>query len=276
MLKQRVVTALVLLAGLGGVSLYTGVQGFALMAAVIVIAGAWEWSLLAGWSAGSSRALFTAGFAVCLAALLYALGWPLQREPVQALMALACLWWLLALLAVLGYPGSARGWGRKPWLVVMGLLVLLPCWVAVVYLRQVHGLSGLLYVIAVVSGADIGAYFAGRAFGKRKLAPAVSPGKSWAGFWGGLTVALLLGSAAAWQGWFPQYQPWQCVLATLATALVSVLGDLLESMLKRFRGIKDSGRILPGHGGVLDRLDSLTAAAPVFVFFWLVWGGHGA
>jgi phosphatidate cytidylyltransferase len=142
---------------------------------------------------------------------------------------------------------------------------------ALIYLREAHGLNSVLYVVAVVCSADIGAYFAGRAWGHRKLAPAVSPGKSWAGFWGGLACALLLGVIAAWQQWFPMYAPWQCVMATGAASLASVLGDLLESMVKRHRGVKDSGRLLPGHGGVLDRLDSLTAAAPVFALFWLLW-----
>ncbi|MGO1749895.1 MAG: phosphatidate cytidylyltransferase, partial [Marinobacter sp.] len=141
-----------------------------------------------------------------------------------------------------------------------------------------NNLLVILYVFCVVWVADIGAYFAGRAFGKAKLAPRVSPGKSWAGVWGGLAavgafalVASALVSASAAEAAL-------LVAASLVTGLVSVLGDLLESMLKRFRGIKDSSRLLPGHGGIMDRIDSLTAAAPVFALIitqlgWLT-AGH--
>ena len=145
----------------------------------------------------------------------------------------------------------------------MGLLVLVPTAVACIYIRiQPQGAWLILMVVAVVACADIGAYFSGRAFGKHKLAPAVSPGKSWEGFWGGLgcsmLLALVVAHATNGDNW------WILLALVIPTSLASVLGDLVESMIKRHRGLKDSSHILPGHGGLMDRLDSLTAAAPVF------------
>jgi phosphatidate cytidylyltransferase len=135
----------------------------------------------------------------------------------------------------------------------------------------------ILYIFFVVWVADIGAYFAGRAFGKAKLAPRVSPGKSWAGVWGGLAAVALLAIAASLLAAAGPAEMMLLIVATLVTGFVSVLGDLLESMLKRFRGIKDSSQLLPGHGGIMDRIDSLTAAIPVFALIitllgWLTTG----
>jgi len=148
----------------------------------------------------------------------------------------------------------------------MGVAVLLPTWLALSYLRNLpNGAWLLLMLVALVAIADIGAYFFGRRFGKAKLAPAVSPGKSWAGFWGGLACSVSFMAALwyFWPGGMPVSLPAMLVLAAI-TSLASVLGDLLESMVKRHRGIKDSSQLLPGHGGVMDRVDSLTAASPVF------------
>jgi len=145
----------------------------------------------------------------------------------------------------------------------MGWLVLIPPWLACIYLKQSENGSWLiLMLVLLVAAADIGAYFSGRALGKHKLAPRVSPGKTWEGVAGGLLfvflVALLLKLSFG-------LREWQALMIVmLPAALVSVVGDLLESMLKRYRGIKDSSQLLPGHGGVLDRIDGLVAAAPVF------------
>jgi phosphatidate cytidylyltransferase len=130
----------------------------------------------------------------------------------------------------------------------------------------------ILLIVAVVASADIGGYFTGRAWGKHKLKPAVSPGKTWEGFAGGVAANILL-ALVLWQVTGSNLVILLAII--LPTSLVSVLGDLLESMVKRHRGIKDSGALLPGHGGVLDRVDSLTAAAPVFALALLASGWTG-
>ena len=148
-------------------------------------------------------------------------------------------------------------------------MVLVPAWVSLVILRQSeHGIWLVFFIIVIVASADIGAYFAGRKFGSKKLAPSVSPGKSWEGVWGGIIVALVSGSLMVVCHDAYVMSPWILVLI-LPTAMISVVGDLLESMLKRFRGIKDSGTLLPGHGGVLDRIDGLVASIPVFSLVYL-------
>jgi len=158
---------------------------------------------------------------------------------------------------------------------LIGLLVLLPAWQGLVLLK--HWPLGnwlILSVMVLVWAADIGAYFSGRAFGKRKLAPQVSPGKSWEGVYGGLAVSLVITLVV---GISRDWGVGQILLGLLGAALVvmaSVIGDLTESMFKRRSGIKDSSNLLPGHGGVLDRIDSLTAAIPLFaVLLWAAeWG----
>lgn len=154
---------------------------------------------------------------------------------------------------------------------MIGLLILLPAWQGLVFIKQQPlGNWLIMAVMVLVWGADIGAYFSGKAFGKRKLAPQVSPGKSWEGVYGGLLLSLVI---AAVVGLVAGWSIGQIILGLLGAAVVvfiSVVGDLTESMFKRQAGIKDSSNLLPGHGGVLDRIDSLTAAIPVFaVLLWM-------
>lgn len=269
MLKQRIITALLLLPfALGGFFLLDGAL-FALFIGAIVTLGAWEWARLAGLTAQVQRI----AFAVLVALLLLAL----YRLPALApwVLLLAVLWWAVATLLVLSYPSSSRYWTSAPTKLLIGLLILLPAWQGLVLFKLWPEANWLiLAVMVLVWGADIGAYFAGRRFGKRKLAPQVSPGKSWEGVYGGLLTTLLIClGVAIYRDWSPV----SLVLGLLGTALVvliSVVGDLTESMFKRQSGVKDSSSLLPGHGGVLDRIDSLTAAIPVFAaLLWLAgWG----
>ncbi|SEI42372.1 phosphatidate cytidylyltransferase [Azotobacter beijerinckii] len=265
MLKQRILTALVLLPlALAGFFLLEGVA-FALFIGAVVTLGGWEWARLAGFAGQSARL----GFAASVAALLVLLYW----VPVLAagVMLLGILWWLLAVPLVLNYPQSAPCWEGAGRRLAIGLLILLPAWQGLLLLKQWPlGNQLILAVMVLVWTADIGAYFVGRAFGRRKLAPQVSPGKSWEGVAGGLLACLLLTVAVGLvRGWSVGEQ----VLALAGAALVvliSVVGDLTESMFKRQAGLKDSSHLLPGHGGVLDRIDSLTAAIPMFVvMLWL-------
>lgn len=269
MLKQRIITALVLLPiALGGFFLLDG-AAFALFIGVVVTLGAWEWARLAGVCAQPARVLYAAVVAGLLCGLY------LQPAFAPWLLGAAVVWWAAAILLVLGYPDSSRYWGGLPGSFVIGLLILLPAWQGLVLLKQWPQANGLIIAVMVlVWGADIGAYFAGKAFGKRKLAPRVSPGKSWEGLYGGLAASLLITlGVGLQQGWSAS----GLLLALGGAALVvliSVVGDLTESMFKRQSGIKDSSNLLPGHGGVLDRIDSLTAAIPLFAaLLWLAgWG----
>lgn len=261
MLKQRVCTAVVLagvlLAALFGLS----ATGFSTFMTVFLGYAAWEWSALAGLVSRAARIGFVAGILQLSVLIVWAQAG--FGGSVSLVLALACSGWLIALRWICRYPQSAIHWGRVGICLVMGVWVLVPTWVSIHFLVH-EGVLMVLWVVLIVAAADIGAYFCGRRFGRHQLAPAVSPGKTWEGVAGGqlfvLPVALASGwylglSGELWVGWL--------VLAALA-GLASVVGDLLESMVKRHRGVKDSGCLLPGHGGLLDRIDGLTAALPVF------------
>jgi phosphatidate cytidylyltransferase len=267
MLKQRIITALILLPiALCGFFLLKG-GSFALFIGVVVTLGAWEWARLAGFEAQSSRVLY----AVVVAVLLFLL-YLLPGLAPWVLVA-ALIWWLVATWLVLTYPESSEHWSSSICKLVIGLLILLPAWQGLILIKQWPlGNWLILSVMVLVWGADIGAYFSGKAFGKRKLAPKVSPGKSWEGLYGGLVASLLITAVVGiFRGWsFSQF----CfsLIGAAIVVLISVVGDLTESMFKRKSGVKDSSNLLPGHGGVLDRIDSLTAAIPIFAL--LLWAAN--
>lgn len=277
MLRQRVITAVILAGLFLSAVAFLPLPGLALLFGAIVAAGAWEWSRLSGWGAAPARIAYVLLLAAALAALYVycSLGDAPQRQQVQPFLGLACLWWSFALLWVRGYPASAVLWNSRFMRSVMGLLILAPAWLAAVYLLSYpRGGALMVVLVLVVAAADIGAYFSGRAWGRHKLAPQVSPAKTWEGFWGGL-LAVALAAVLLWSLLPVQaaHISLAAVLAvTLTTALASVVGDLSVSMVKRQSGAKDSGSLLPGHGGVLDRLDSLCGAAPVFALGLLLAG----
>ncbi|MBK5352222.1 phosphatidate cytidylyltransferase [Pseudomonas sp. TH41] len=265
MLKQRIITALILLPiALCGFFLLEG-SGFALFIGLIVTLGAWEWARLAGFTAQPIRIAYAAVVALMLFVMHILPGlapWVLGAS---------VLWWGVATYLVLTYPRSSDHWASAVCKLVIGLLILLPAWQGLVQIKQEPlGNWLIMAVMVLVWGADVGAYFSGRAFGKRKLAPQVSPGKSWEGVYGGLLLSLVI---AAVVGIVRDWSFAQVLMGLLGAALIvfiSVVGDLTESMFKRQSGIKDSSNLLPGHGGVLDRIDSLTAAIPVFaVLLWM-------
>jgi phosphatidate cytidylyltransferase len=280
MLKQRVITALVL-AIIFIVALFGLPAGyFSFFVGTIVLIGAWEWACLAGFPARWQRALYALFILVVLLVASFYLGFEGEASPnldadaIRELLIAGCIWWAIALLLVQGYPSSALLWGHKILRLLMGLLVLIPTWVALVYVRQQEAGAWLvLLLMLIVAMADSGGYFAGKRFGKHKLASAVSPGKTWEGFAGGFiancVLALILSLTL-------ELSLLLMLVIVVPTSLVSVLGDLLESMLKRHAGIKDSGTILPGHGGILDRVDGVTAAAPVFALALLASGTFSA
>ncbi len=261
MLRLRVMTALILLPIVLGAVLFLDRTLFALAAGVFFVAGGWEWSGIQGGT-GLSRLAWSASLAALMLLVEY-------YRPDFVLTWLPLLWLpVLALVAL--YPRGAALWSPTPVMMVLGWWLLVPAWAAVVEVQDqgVLGLTGplaLMFVLVWVWAADIGAFFAGRAWGRHKLAPRVSPGKTLEGLAGGLALALVLVLAAGW--WWPVVPGERGMLVAVAalTVLASALGDLFESMVKRYHGIKDSGTLLPGHGGMLDRIDSVTAALPVMV-----------
>jgi phosphatidate cytidylyltransferase len=239
----------------------------ALVFGLILVAGAHEWAILAGLA---SRRLAWAAAATL--GLTLALLWPAIAEP-PAWLALGIAWWCLALAWVVRYQTGRpiAGFDSTAVRLIGGWLTLVPTWIAMVWLHGAVGPAAVLGLLLIIWGADIGAYFAGRRFGRHRLASRVSPGKSREGVAGGLLAALLVALGLHAAGHAPL--PLAAFLAfSVFIAGVSVLGDLSESLLKRVAQVKDSGGLLPGHGGILDRIDSLTAAAPFYAYGLLVAG----
>jgi phosphatidate cytidylyltransferase len=269
MFKQRVLTAITLapLTILGVLLIPPSL--FALLIAVLVLVGAKEWSAM--MSLPSTNACMLYILLVALVLLLLQMPW--APEPALVHQIASC-WWLLAAFLVVSYPRLTVIW-RHCWAKgLAGMMVLVPAWSSLVWLRsQPDGHHLLLFLLLLVWGADTGAYFIGKRYGHVKLIPAVSPAKSWAGVGGAVVVVLLISlliqSLIVW----PWNHPMLVYGVAMITLVGAILGDLLESMYKRHCGIKDSGRLLPGHGGVMDRIDSLTAAAPVFAVCLYMLGG---
>lgn len=277
MLKQRVITALVMAGLFLSALALLPLPGLALFFGLIMCLGAWEWSGLSGWENKAVRLLYVLLVGASLV-LLYDYcdlgGQPLTEE-IQPLLGVACLWWSFALLWVKGFPASAVLWRARVTRGAMGLLILVPGWLSAVYLLSLpRGTVLMIVLVLVVATADIGAFFAGKRFGRHKLAERVSPGKTWEGFWGGVAACALLG-VLLWYllpGEYAHIGLISVMVVVVVTGLASVIGDLTVSMVKRESGVKNSGSLLPGHGGLLDRLDSLCGAAPVYALGLLLVG----
>jgi phosphatidate cytidylyltransferase len=283
--KQRVITALVLAPLALAAVFYLPLGGFAVFISVAFLLGAWEWSGFCGLPNRASRAIYVLLTAVILTLLYWQLpvqaSWPIETNVLLSSLLLAGVaWWLLAIALVLTYPRSQRLWANSDWRkALMGWLTLIPAWAAVLFIRSTDyaassftGAWLIFALLGLVWAADIGGYIVGKPFGKRKLLPKVSPGKTIEGMLGGLAlVALVVTGVAMLQDWPAQTPVWY-VSALLLTVL-SVFGDLTESMFKRVAGKKDSGAFLPGHGGILDRIDSLTATAPLFAIIVALYSG---
>ncbi|CAG0939231.1 phosphatidate cytidylyltransferase [Gammaproteobacteria bacterium] len=266
-LSQRILTAGALFAVLlPAFLLLPKAFGLALIG-LFVLGAAWEWSGFLGLVAMAPRLAGVALVALLLVATRALMSTTL---PVTLIAACAMLWWLAAFALILRFPVSIR----PAVAAVCGLLVLIPAWICLVALlyTAVNGRMLLLLVLAIVWAADIGAYFAGRRLGRVKLAPRVSPGKTWEGVLGGLACASVAAVAGAVVLGHP---PGPAAALGLSVGAISIVGDLTVSMFKRNAGLKDSGNLFPGHGGILDRIDSVTAAAPLFLLEagWLGWLG---
>jgi phosphatidate cytidylyltransferase len=230
-----------------------------------LLAGGWEWSAFLALRGGGRVAYVLALALLGALALRYAAA----VASFLIIMELAVAWWIVALVWIVFAPAHTA----RPAAALAGALALVPTWLALVRIEAywVHGAQWALLVLALAFSADTGAFFSGRRFGRLRLAPHVSPNKTWEGVLGGMLLALAVAAAA--NVWFQQ--PWRSFLPLcLAAAAFSVIGDLTESLLKRHVHLKDSGRLFPGHGGVLDRIDSVTAAAPVMAL-GLIWLGAG-
>jgi phosphatidate cytidylyltransferase len=270
MLKQRIITASIL-APLMIVGVFAlPFQYFSFFIAIIVMFGAWEWSNIAGYTKPIQRigyAILTGCLILSCMMWLNTVDYLDQITLFTYVLLSSLIWWVMSFFAVIFYPKTGGILKISLISLLLGWFILLPMWVGFMVLK-LHGAVWILCVLLLIWGADIGAYFSGRKWGKLKLAPQVSPGKSWAGFFGGVLTSMIIMimfffffnsdnsmGASQWISW---------LLVGLVTALASVLGDLVESMFKRIRGIKDSSQLLPGHGGVLDRIDSMASAVPIF------------
>ena len=258
MLKQRVITALIAAPTIIAAIFLLPLSAFAAVFLVLAGFGVLEWANLADIRSNAAKGVYLVVYALIGYALLNAPAlWPAVLKCVVA-------FWALAAVVVLTFPASGQVLVR-PVLIPAGYVAFVGAWLALVALLVAGGPWLILWVLIVVWSADIGAYFAGRQFGKRKLASMVSPGKTWEGAIGGTVLSGVLGSTLgttvpALQTLTPDL--WQWMAGSLVIAIVSVFGDLFESALKRARGVKDSGGLFPGHGGMLDRVDSLIAALP--------------
>ncbi len=269
MLKTRVITALVLLVCFLAALFWLSALGWAVFVGLLVVPAAWEWGRLMKLARPGCIAYVV--LIVILCALLYALTQTADSRQAaltqSAVYAVACLFWLV--LVPLWLPRQ-RQRERQGVAALAGLIVLVPTWFAMIQLRKFDPML-LLMLMAVAWVSDIAAYFAGRKFGRHKLAPAISPGKTWEGVAGAVLAVTLY--AALWSSvWTSQFPPllrsapfgaFGMLLFLWLLTAIGIYGDLFESALKRRAQVKDSGTLLPGHGGVLDRIDALTAVLPV-------------
>ncbi|WP_114766491.1 phosphatidate cytidylyltransferase [Vibrio rhodolitus] len=279
-MKQRIITALIL-APLVILAIFKlSLPLFIALITVVTLIGFWEWTQFVETNNRITALLPSVAVTALSFVFIPFDAYSLNHlsEVHYFVLGAGFIWWLVSSALAISYPKSATLWqGSKPLRHLFGILTLLPFLWSIVMLRAegvltepYHGAKLVLYVCFIVWAADSGAYFAGKSFGKRKMAPHVSPNKTIEGLIGGLVTALLVGWGTA--EWFDiEFASVVAFVAiTLVTVIISVLGDLVESMFKRVSGIKDSSNIIPGHGGVLDRIDSLTAAFPVFALLYFL------
>ncbi|MCG7983698.1 MAG: phosphatidate cytidylyltransferase [Candidatus Thiodiazotropha lotti] len=264
MLKQRVITALILAPLVISSVLLLPTTYVALLLAVVVLVGSREWARLSGFTNLPQQLLYTLLMLLLLGCSYFLM--PPSWIPV--ITGFAVVWWCFVLVRIIRYRADQIPSDHSLLKGLEGIVVLLPPWLALITLHQIPGFGPglMLFVLMLIWSADVGAYFAGHRWGSHKLAPQVSPGKTREGVYGAMGSALLCGVVLIWWLESSVLKSILILLLCLVTMLSSVVGDLFESLLKRQRGMKDSGTLLPGHGGMLDRIDSLTAAAPVFLF----------
>ncbi|HEY1589345.1 MAG TPA: phosphatidate cytidylyltransferase [Rhodanobacter sp.] len=271
MLLQRTLTALVLAPLVILIILLSSSTVFALISAAAFLAALWEWAQLSGLKHRFARI----GLLIA-ATIVFVLLWCGHAGmATPLLLAAGVAWWLLACLWLRHFAFAAAPTGENRALKLLaGAFVIFPAWIALVCIheRLPHGHWWTLLALVIVWAADIGAYFSGRTFGKRKLAPQISPGKTWAGAYGAMAAGVLVTLLGGWLLDVRGAQLLGLAVLALLTVAVSIVGDLIESLMKRHAQVKDSGTIFPGHGGLMDRLDSVFAALPVFAAGLLLLG----
>ena len=270
MLLQRTLTALVLAPLVILAILWPSTTVMAWIAAAVFLAASWEWTQLSGVQNQTSRIALL----VVVGAIFALLGWANTATLTVVFLAAGAVWWLVACLWLRHFAFAAAPTRENLALKLLaGAFVIFPAWIAIISIHSLaHGKWWTLLALFIVWAADIGAYTSGRTFGGRKLAPSVSPGKTWAGVYGALVAGVLIATIG---GWLLNVRGGQLValaLLALVTVAISIVGDLLESLMKRHAKVKDSGTMVPGHGGLLDRLDSVFAALPIFAAGLLLLG----
>lgn len=253
MLRRRVLTAGIALSVLAVVLFVLPVIAARTVIVLLMLGGAWEWSGFIFSNARNSRFVYLLFIAALIAAIFGALPDP---QLVGLVLKIALAWWFAALAWLFFFPTPIA----RPLASVCGVLVIVPAWLSLDFL-YLKSPQLLLFALLIVWIADIGAYFVGKGFGRVKLAPQISPGKTWEGVLGGLCAVMVL---AALGSQVLEIDMTVLIPFCLAVAMLSIVGDLTVSMFKRNAGLKDSGTLFPGHGGILDRIDSVAAAAPLF------------
>ncbi|RLA02386.1 MAG: hypothetical protein DRQ47_06860 [Gammaproteobacteria bacterium] len=287
MLWQRILTALILLPLAVFAIFFLSLKTFSFVVAIIVMIGFWEWTGFVRNLPFAYRISYVA-ISTALMWLVYHYSLPLQywngwvfpenftellqiRDGALISLLLSCLWWMVAFVLVIVFPRYSQSLIEKTWLMALvGWVILIPTWVALTGIRSIgsaldfyRGGGLLLFALCLVWAADTGAFISGKMLGKHKLAPHVSPKKTWEGVLGGIALATAVAFIAVKQLAIPESQFPGLVVLIIVIVTFSVIGDLTESIFKRLSGVKDSGNILPGHGGILDRIDGLTAAMPL-------------
>jgi phosphatidate cytidylyltransferase len=271
MLKPRLITATILAAIFASKLVFLSTFIFAqLMIFVFLVAG-WEWADLADFKTRLSKYGFLLALGICIIATGYYVGFHSQLDVTASynICSLVVAFWAIIFLWLQGFPSSVILWSPKPVMALIGLFLLVSTWLAIItILMMANGKWLLGLAITTVVLADVGGYVVGKLVGRHKLAPTISPGKTWEGLLGGLLFQLPL--IIVLKISLPDTDLLKLALLIIPVGLISVVGDLFESMIKRQRGVKDSSSLLPGHGGILDRLDGVMAAMPLFlVIFYM-------
>lgn len=272
MLEQRLISAVILIPAVVWATLFLPTSYFAISISIFLVIAAWEWARLVAINSTSARILYGS----LLAAVLFFSWEQLDNDEfIYPVLIIGLLWWVYLFICIIlskyhhltvhrSYPFQVIKGG------LIGLLILIPAWLGLLLLHSNYGREYVLLVLVLVWGADTGAYIFGKRFGKHKMTASISPGKTWEGVLGGLVMCIIVALVACWALALNMTDSMIILMLAVIVVIFSIVGDLTISIFKRSRGLKDSGSIIPGHGGILDRIDSLLAAFPVFVSGFIV------